>query len=275
MILLVGRTGIVARAFQKALGQEAIHVVGSDVTNIWTKRVGIKYVDEYISKLPEKPSIIFNASGKTNPLESAETLKEINFNLPVNLLNYAYRNDIKLITLGSVMEADEETCSGNLYLQSKTMFLDYVLQKEFLLSNLFHAQLHTLYGGWMLHPHMFLGQIFNALRAKSVFIMQDGNQLREYHHVDDDIAAILSLIEMDLIGIHKISHGEILKLKSIAETIFSAFNLDSNLVNLSTSQLVNRKYLLGNSKNSKLNQINFRDSMIGIIEYINELLVAA
>jgi nucleoside-diphosphate-sugar epimerase len=71
---------------------------------------------------------------------------------------------------------------------------------------------------------MFLGQIFHAITSKDMFYMSGGEQIREYHHIDDDAEAIVELTKNTGGGLIDISHGEPEKLKDIAISLFDHFN---------------------------------------------------
>ena len=88
-----------------------------------------------------------------------------------------------------------------------------------------HCRLHTLYGGEP-KDHMFLGQIVNAIRSNSVFSMSSGEQLREYHHVDDIAESLATIVNSDWSlwsPILEINSGQPLKLLDLAMAIFNAF----------------------------------------------------
>ena len=120
------------------------------------------------------------------------------------------------------MEKMGET--SNPYILSKIQFGHFVSNFIQNGGKVSHFQLHTLFGGGVPKPFMFLGKIYSSLLSNKVFHMTSGNQIREYHHVDDDVFAMRLFLEQGKCGIIDLSHGQPLKLRHLAENIFSAFN---------------------------------------------------
>jgi nucleoside-diphosphate-sugar epimerase len=72
---------------------------------------------------------------------------------------------------------------------------------------------------------MFLGQIYTSLRDKTPFHMSSGKQLRELHHVDDDVLIIEAALRKGTIKQIVISHGKPLQLNEVADYLFNSFGL--------------------------------------------------
>ena len=163
-------------------------------------------------------------------------------------------------------------CQQNPYLMSKEMFFSYISDTIKTNSKLLHLQLHTLYGGKKLHSHMFLGQMFAAIEKGEEFKMTNGLQWREYHHIDDDIQALTRITDTTSHGIIEISHNEKLTLRSIAEFVFTEFNITSKL---KLGELPNPSielYTSGMNLDSDVRQEGFRSTLPGITDYLRELL---
>ena len=73
---------------------------------------------------------------------------------------------------------------------------------------------------------MFLGGIFEALITNNEFRMSEGNQLREYHHVEDLVNAVITLETAGVTGEVTISSEAPITLAELASSIFQYF--DSN-----------------------------------------------
>ena len=116
---------------------------------------------------------------------------------------------------------------------------------------------------------MFLGQIINSLKNKTIFNMSDGKQVREYHHVFDDATCMLKNLKNTVNGIHSISHGERLSLKEIAYGIFQYFNCE-DLLNL--NKIEPPRFDVRNESNLelKISHCEFRPTMKGLIDYIEK-----
>lgn len=76
---------------------------------------------------------------------------------------------------------------------------------------------------------MFLGEIMNAINSNEVFHMSSGKQLREYHHIEDDVDSIIELLENNMGGILQINHGDARPIREIAQNIFRYFDKESLL----------------------------------------------
>ena len=272
MILVIGSNGLVSTAIQQRFIDQDMVVVGSQIAKSWAVSDAESTIREFVNSLPIRPSKIINCAGLTDPKLPKQLHVDVNFELPKNLLNFSEEEDIDLITFGSVMENNPELCLQNPYLRAKEMFFSYISDRIKTNSKLLHLQLHTLYGGKKLHSHMFLGQMFAALEKGGEFRMTDGLQLREYHHIDDDIQALTRIIDTKRYGIVEISHNEKLTLRSIAEFVFSEFNVASKL---KLGELPNPSIELYTSEinlDSDARQEGFRSTLPGITDYLRELL---
>jgi nucleoside-diphosphate-sugar epimerase len=272
MIILVGRTGNLSLALQKEFRGHKIRVIGSEIANKWTVEGGHKQIKSDLEELSLKPNLILNAAGLINPTTHPSRLFNVNYQLPKNLDIYATGNGIKLVTFGSVTENLENLSRSNPYLLSKRMYFEYLLNKELHSAPSLHMQIHTWYGVPSYRPHMFLGQMLSALEKKSIFEMSSGLQLREYHHIDDDVNVFQDLLRRDASGIFEISHGETLSLKEIATAIFDAFDsrelLKIGALKTSEFEVTEKKF----ERPEWLNKAIFRKTCSGIIADFMRLL---
>ncbi len=214
---------------------------------------------------------LFNSAEITNANADIGEITLANFHLPVFLSEQSTALDYRLITFGTVMEQIPKYAMSNPYLESKLRFYnEYQSNIDWANSNL-HVQMHTLYGGKHIHPHMFLGQIYSALIHKKSFKMSGGIQIREYHHVDDVAKGIRLLVGTQQNGVNNISHGFPEKLKDIAESIFIHFDA-INLLNLSSGTMDehdNRELVFKKSK--EIPEKYFRPTIVNIIQWLEEL----
>jgi len=247
-------------------------VVSGEIAKTWVTSNAVGKISEYVSALPFRPSRIINCAGLTDPKLPKQMLNDANFELPKNLLEFSQETEIDLITFGSIMENRPELCQENSYLASKEMYFKYFQQKVSEKSSQTHLQLHTLYGGKNIHPHMFLGQMLRAIQEGSNFKMTDGLQLREYHHIDDDIQALDRILGTKKNGIIEIAHGEKLTLRTIAEHVFSEFKMMSQLKLGELPNPVVEQYVLGVNELPQMPVTGFRSSLKGITEHLRELL---
>lgn len=272
MILVIGSKGLVSKVIQHEFTNYGMTVVGSDVAKTWISSNAKGRIRDYVNSLPVRPTRIINCAGLTNPRLSKQLLIEVNFELPKNLLNFSREEEIELITFGSIMENNPVLCQENPYLLTKEMYFKHFSHTMNSDSKQLHVQLHTLYGGSKIHPHMFLGQMFKAIQEGNDFKMTNGLQWREYHHVADEIQALNRIISTKSNGVVEISHNEKLTLRSIAEFVFSEFNILSRLKVGELPSPDFEQYIM------ELNQVQekpitgFRPTLTGIADYLRELV---
>ena len=70
---------------------------------------------------------------------------------------------------------------------------------------------------------MFLGGIYHALKNNLPFPMTSGEQLREYHHILDEVNAIDFLVQEENDEVINLSHGDPVRLCDLAMNIFIVF----------------------------------------------------
>lgn len=272
MILIVGSKGVIAQSLRNVFCDTDIQIVGSKIAKTWVGENGKSQIKEYFSKLSTHPTVIINAAGVTNPSAPTELLNMVNYELPVNLFEYCAATNNKLLTLGTVMEELVGSCENNPYYASKRKYRDYIKIRQPNSPQICHVQLNTVYGGPLLQPHMFLGQIYKAIKNNEVFNMTDGEQWREYHHVDDDTKAIKLLVDRDYSGTIQINHGKPIQLRHLAKKVFLEFQKIDKLKIGSLSRPSIELYAPNSKRNSIFESIQFRDSENGIIDQFRRLL---
>jgi hypothetical protein len=171
------------------------------------------------------------ANGLTNPKLDPRLIQNANVEFPKALVEVL--EDIRgfrLMTLGTIFENFPRACESNPYLRSKLELGDFVSRNAFTrqgAARFMHVRLHTVYGD-KLAPHMFLGQMLEAIRSDKPFAMSSGEQMREYHHADDIAVALDGLIEREwgvapLTPVQQLSSGEPVRLADLARAVFRAF----------------------------------------------------
>src|SRR5439155_5433849 len=134
----------------------------------------------------------------------------------------------RYLTIGSVLETFSSLASSNRYLASKRALrtrIEGLAADPRLNARIMHLRGHTWYGGGAPARHLFLGQMYDSLRAGRPFRMSEGRQLREYAHVDDVASSILALLARIWTGPVAIdlSSGEPVTLSRLARAVFGAF----------------------------------------------------
>lgn len=174
--------------------------------------------------------IVVNTVGILDPHKSQSQIEALNVDFPLRLFNAIQPLDGKLATFGTILEEFPDLCKPNPYLASKLKLGKTLMSMGSENTSTFaHFRLHTWYGGLNLHPHMFLGEIVKAINSNEKFKMSSGMQLREYHHIEDDVSCIMKLLEHNAGGVLQISHGGAKPISEIAENIFSYFHKESLL----------------------------------------------
>jgi nucleoside-diphosphate-sugar epimerase len=263
--MVVGSMGNLSLALQNAYRDEEIRIVGSDLVHNWSYENAEDEIRKDIENFGINPRVIFNAAGLLDPNASLDELLRVNFHLPKNLLLYCNANDIKLVTFGTVMENLDNLSRSNSYLFSKMRYFDFLTKSHIPNEQSLHLQIHTWYGTVVQKKHMFLGQMFSAVKNQEVFNMSSGTQLREYHHIYDDINAVQYLLRRDAKGIVQVNHGDSLSLAEIATSVFDFFNslhlLEINSLATPEHEILRKEFEF----NNLLEPINFRSTIPGII----------
>lgn len=264
-ILILGTNGNIAREI--ALNFPAACVVPRSEYLTWLEE-GAYCVNSFLRNLKTTPKVIFNCAGVTNPAANESLLLKLNYELPKLLISSVTDGIPKIVTFGTVMENLQEYAHSNNYLKSKLLFHDW-LKDQNQNDKFLHLQLHTLYGGRNIHEHMFLGQIYNALKKKEKFSMSSGIQIREYHHIQDDVSAALEIVEQGLSGVLPISHGNPEKLRDLATHIFTYFDCH-NLLEIGKVKANEFDALRPISQERyKFIKTKFRDTKTGIIGWLS------
>ena len=227
----------------------------------------------FFSKLKISPDevVIFNCVGIIDADTDLEEITNVNSRLPVFLSEMSTVLEFKLCTVGAAMELFPDYAQPNRYLKSKLQFFqEFGSHSDWAGKNL-HVQLGVLFGGEKIHPKMFLGQIFQSINSQTPFRMTGGDQIREYHHIEDVSHAIKVLVENGSTGVINISSGAPIKLIDLARAIFNHFNSAHllQLAALETNIYDNRDIIF--TKNNELESINFRSPIEGAITWLEKL----
>ena len=274
MFLILGESGNLSKAIQKNLiNSETMVLTRADIAS-WIEKDGVNAIMNFTANLPELPKGIFNAAGIIDPSKSLPDLYKVNFQLPRNLLEATNNQEIPLYTFGSIMERDQTCRVSNNYLISKRKFKSYVddldkAKKSFHL----HFLVHTWYGVEKLPKHMFLGQIVQSLIERKNFTMSSGTQMREYHHIEDDIKVVLDLVRRKQYGVKEINHGMPIELRDLATAIFSYFDC-MHLLSIDPSIDQDDESRTSFYQGAFINSSHqFREQKTGVINYIEELIL--
>ena len=172
----------------------------------------------------EGPCDFILANGLTDPKISPDLLMASNLRFPQMVAEAMQGHPgCRFVTFGTIFENFPETCKTNPYMRSKLELSQWILSQANGDQRFIHFRLHTLYGGKIVR-HLFLGQMIEAIRSNSEFKMTRGDQIREYHHVDDiSFAAVQFLERPNPATVTELNSGNPLTLHKIAKAVFAAF----------------------------------------------------
>lgn len=188
-------------------------------------------------QLPSGTWDVFFLGGLTDPKLPRDHLIEANCHFPLETMRSVSRGSeakrFRFFTVGTIHEILPAIVQGNAYVASKHQLATEALAQS---RDHFHLRLHTAYGGDRPPPtHLFLGQVWRAISSVTPFEMSSGRAIREYHHVDDLIAAF-EAIRMRVENpcdresrVFELNHGQSVSLREIATGIFGSLGCESLL----------------------------------------------
>ncbi len=218
--VILGSTGLVGSAW-KRYKPNSIFVERPAIENWFSNQPDVSIAD-FFENLPKDREVeIHLCFGNTNSMEKPDLLMQINCHRPLLIAKQALLRNFRVITYGSALEIFG---IRNNYFNSKRALAVELARIE--TKNLWtNVNLHTLYSDYRPHEHMFLGQIYSAIKNRSPFNMTSGKQFREFHHVDDDIQIIDNVLRLNSDQHLEVSHGKPLELIQVAEYLFDSFGL--------------------------------------------------
>ena len=242
------------------------------IRDLWRRPSVLRRRIETATESWKAYDIVF-ANGLTDPRAATTELIDSNVEFPLSVIHATCATPgIRYLTLGTIFENFEEFASVNPYVRSKRLLSERLLAIPDLAESgrALHLQLHTIYGGPP-KSHMFLGQMLQALERGAEFCMSSGEQLREYHHVDDIAGAILELLFRtweDEPNPIELNSGAPIRLADLATAVFSAFDRLHLLKvgALDTTPGDNRVRVFPRSDTSVLPY--YRDPIVGVLNYV-------
>lgn len=271
MIFILGSRGRLGQAIAAQYNPNDIVCVDRDVYESWSGSDASTAIREYFSRWQLEQSVVYLCSGLLDPRLTADELLAVNYQLPRNVIESVAPLGIRVVTFGTAME---HTLTNNSYVQSKLKLSLFVESANACAALATHVRIHTLYGSGEPSPFMFLGQILSALRTDSPFAMTMGRQLREYHHVDDDAAAIKSLIDARITGAVDLSHGQPVTLRNLAEAVFNAVDKSQLLQLGALPEPAEENFNLVFDLPEALKKSTFREAIPSVIEYMKSRMHA-
>lgn len=217
MIFIVGSSGRLGQALAAKYGHENAVCIERSVYESWGDEAAVPAIGAWFAEHITPDSVVYVCSGVLDARVPVDDLHRVNYGLPRNIINGVAQLDVRVVTFGTAMEG---TLTTNPYVLSKLELARFVERRAPSACQVTHIRIHTLYGGGEPSPFMFLGLMLDAVRSQRPFLMTQGLQLREYHHVDDDATAIVHLVGAGVSGAVALSHGQPVTLRSLAESVF-------------------------------------------------------
>ncbi|CAJ93971.1 Nucleoside-diphosphate-sugar epimerase [Cupriavidus necator] len=263
MKFVIGAGGRLGQALTALYREDNVVVVDRQCYRDWWQDGSQAAISRYFEQWSGVDSTIFIAAGILDPKISGEDHLRVNFLLPKHLIEGTAQAGMRVVTFGTVME--KLIANQNPYIHSKAMLGQYVAERA---DRLAHLRVHTLYGIGQPSPFMFLGQICQALRQQTPFEMSPGNQLREYHHIEDEVRAIATLVEQRSSGVIDLSHGQPVRLKDLATHVFRSFDAESLLRIGALPDPGDENYQTFFERPKSLQNIRFRETLPSVVDYL-------
>ena len=268
MNVIIGARGRLGRAIALSCHSGLVMTPPRSLYAEWWREDAVDKISQYLEKAISAPGNIYVASGIINPCSCREEHYQANYLLPRNIIEGGTKMGFKVVTFGTVMESVISDQTVNPYLSNKIKLGRFVRSFSEKSKLALHIRLHTLFGGGMPEEFMFLGQIFRSLISKSEFNMTPGAQLREYHHVDDEVLAITKILEHNESGCIDLNHAAALTLKDIAQYIFSAFSV-SELLKVGKLQApADDNFKSVFKRPMVIKDIHFRETLPALVNYL-------
>ncbi len=281
-VLLFGASGLLGAPLVRrmAVNGRVVHAIPWREASGWLEPADSARIRERVAPLAEGGLDVLFTGGLTDPVQPAALLSASNRLFPQRVIDATRRlGDVRWVTLGTVLERFDALAATNAYIASKRALAAWVdeVGAADLAGRIVHLQLHTLYGGSAPAPHMFMGQLVEALRHGRPFAMSSGLQLREYHHVDDVAGSIARLLARPFATdpVTSLSSGRPVRLADLARAVFAAVDREADLrigalpdpaaENLAVRFAPSPRWLLGVP----------RDQISGVCAWVRELLLQA
>jgi nucleoside-diphosphate-sugar epimerase len=269
MIYVIGGRGRLGRAIQSSRPSDEVVVLERAIYEDWWQSDAAPRIARFFEMAPAGSAIIV-AAGLLDPALPRADHQRVNVELPVRVMEAASKSGQRVVTFGTVMERLVE--HPNPYVATKAELGRVVAERAAAGDAVLHLQVHTLYGGGEPASFMFLGQLLRALREGRPFEMSPGRQLREYHHVDDDVVAVHVALESGASGVEAISHGEPCTLRDLASHVFTALDRVELLRVGARPEPPDDNYATVLAKPRVFENVRFRPALPGVTAYLKALL---
>ncbi len=272
MIFVIGGRGRLGQAINASYKEDNPISVDRAIYQSWWAKGTQDDVSRFFEPWANSGGTVFVTAGILDPRISQEDHLRVNYLLPKHIIEGATKLGINVVTFGTVMES--LLANKNPYIQSKAALGRHVSDISAFNPRVAHLRVHTLYGLGRPSSFMFLGQVFHALMNQTVFEMTQGKQLREYHHIDDEVQAIRTLVKLGANGVIDLNHGKPVTLNELASFIFNAFNAKKLLRIGALPEPKEENYSTVFDCPDLLRAITFREALPAVVNYLTERFLA-
>lgn len=269
MIYLIGARGRIGQAIAASSASSEIVLLDRTLYEDWWRPGSEGAITRFFAAAPAG-SVVMVAAGLLDPALPAEAHRRVNVDLPLRVMDGVCASNLRVVTFGTVME--RLSAHPNAYIASKAELGREVTQRVDAGARVLHLQIHTLYGNVPPASFMFLGQMCHALRHGLPFEMSPGRQLREYHHVDDDVVAMRALLSAGASGVVPLSHGAPDTLANLASAVFEALGRPELLRIGARPEPPDDNYATVLKRPQMLEGIDFRPAREGVAAYVQSQL---
>ena len=270
MIHVIGANGRLGSVLSSTVSTLELNRISRNVYENWWQDESIDAIRLFFSTHKHSRSSILIASGVLDPKLSIDEHLRINYLLPKNIIAATSDLGIRILTFGTVSEHFQSEI--NTYIRSKKLLCDYILNNPEIAKTVVHVRLHTLYGGGFPNNFMFLGKVYESIAKKLPMEMTSGRQIREYHHIEDDVSAIWKILESDFVGAIDLNHGAPITLINLAQYLFHRFNCEKFLRVGSLPEPIVENYERIFLAHPIYAETEFRLSLPSVGDYIEKLL---
>ncbi|OUM02060.1 NAD-dependent epimerase/dehydratase family protein [Variovorax sp. JS1663] len=272
MMYVIGGRGRLGRAICASRPATEIVAPEREVYERWWQSDAVDSVARYFDRA-EPGSVVLVVSGVLDPALPRAEHQRVNVELPARIIDGACAAGLRVVTFGTVMERLLE--HPNAYIATKADLGRLAAERAAAGDPVTHLQLHTLYGRGEPAPFMFLGQLCRALREKRPFEMSPGRQLREYHHVNDDVAAMHAVLAAGAKGVTALSHGAPCTLSDLATHVFASLDRLELLRIGARPEPPDDNYATVLQRPRALEHIHFQPALEGVTAYVQSVLAGA
>ena len=269
MRIIIG-TGVLAQAIHSNSDLYQSKLIKRETYTSWYKSRDTTVIENYFNSLESEKIEVYLCFGATNSKISKEEMLLANYELPLFILNSVQKFANKIITFGTIQELLNTDLNN--YTKSKHEFSKKIQTENWLDGKLLHVRLHTVYGSRSLKQETFIGQIVEHISNSSKFKMSSGQQIREYHHINDIAQILEKILEMKLEGPVDISSGQPLKLGTLANYIFEQLNLRNLLLINENDRVLGENYDKVFEPNHVIKTYKFIEPLNGVFEYVKQQL---